>query len=69
MTTGKRTIGASIPLKVSNAGKLASVLKRAEQLAKKRDPKEDERLLAEFGEVDPVNWSIAEVKKRKEEAV
>lgn len=60
---GERTIGVLIPLKVGDADKLASVLKRAERLARKRDPEEDEKLLAEFGEVDPVNWSIAEVKK------
>ncbi len=64
---GDRTIGVLIPLKVGDADKLASVLRRAEQLAKKRDPKEDERLLAEFGDVDPVNWSVDAVKKLKAE--
>jgi hypothetical protein len=65
---GERTIGVLIPLKVGDADKLGSVLKRAERLARKRDPKEDEKLLAEFGEVDPVNWSIAEVRKLKAES-
>jgi hypothetical protein len=64
---GERTIGVLIPLKVGDADKLMSVLKRAERLAKKRDPKQDERLLAEFGEVDPVNWSVAAVKKLRSE--
>lgn len=65
---GERTIGVLIPLKVGDADKLVSVLKRAERLAKKRDPKQDEHLLAEFGEVDPVNWSVAAVKKLRSEA-
>jgi hypothetical protein len=64
---GERTIGVLIPLKVGDADKLMSVLKRAERLAKKRDPKQDERLLAEFGEVNPVNWSVAAVKKLRSE--
>jgi hypothetical protein len=64
---GERTIGVLIPLKVGDADKLVSVLKRAERLAKKRDPKQDEKLLAEFGEVDPVNWSVAAVKKLRSE--
>ncbi|MBL8544301.1 MAG: hypothetical protein JNJ63_10895 [Hyphomonadaceae bacterium] len=64
---GDRTIGVLIPLKVGDADKLAAVLKRAEQLAKKRDAKEDEKLLAEFGDIDPVNWSIEAVKKLRAE--
>lgn len=64
---GDRTIGVLIPLKVGDADKLAAVLKRAEQLAKKRDAKEDEKLLAEFGDVDPVNWSMDAVKKLRAE--
>jgi len=66
---GERTIGVLIPLKVGNADKLLSVLKRAERLAKKRDPEEDEKLLAEFGKVDPVTWSVAAVKKLRSEAL
>ena len=66
---GERTIGVLIPLKVGDADKLLSVLKRAERLAKKRDPEQDESLLAEFGEVDPVNWSVAAVKKLKSEVL
>ncbi len=64
---GDRTIGVLIPLKVGDADKLSAVLKRAEQLAKKRDAKEDEKLLAEFGDVDPVNWSVDAVQKLKSE--
>jgi hypothetical protein len=62
---GDRTIGVLIPLKVADANKLASVLKRAERLAKQRDSKSDQKFLEEFGEVDPVNWSIDEVRKLK----
>lgn len=66
---GDRTIGVLIPLKVGDADKLAAILKRTEQLAKKRDAREDEKLLAEFGDVDPVNWSVAEVKRLRSEKV
>jgi hypothetical protein len=64
---GERTIGVLVPLRVADSEKLAAVLKRAERLAVKRDAKEDKKLLAEFGEVDPVNWSIDAVRKLKAE--
>jgi uncharacterized protein YmfQ (DUF2313 family) len=65
---GERTIGVLVPLRVANAEKLAAVLKKAEKLAKARDPNEDEKLLAEFGDVDPVNWSVEAVRRLKAEA-
>jgi hypothetical protein len=64
---GDRTIGLLIPLKVGDPAKMAAALKRTEQLARERDPEEDRRILAEFGDVDPVNWSVEEVRKFKEE--
>src|SRR5262245_10540647 len=64
---GERTIGVLVPLRVADADKLTAVLKRAERLAKKRDEGEDKKLLAEFGEVDPVDWSIDAVRKLKAE--
>lgn len=60
---GDRTIGVLIPLNVGDSDKLKAVLKRAESLAKKRDPNDDEALMAEFGVVDPVDWSIEAVRK------
>ncbi len=66
---GERTIGVLIPLRVADAEKLAAVLKKAEKLAKARGPEEDKKLLAEFGDVDPVNWSIDAVRRLKAEAV
>jgi hypothetical protein len=65
---GERTIGVLVPLRVADADKLAAILKKAETLSKARDPKEDEKLLAEFGDVDPVNWSIEAVRRLKAEA-
>ncbi|MGH6952131.1 MAG: hypothetical protein ACREH4_14810 [Vitreimonas sp.] len=64
---GDRTIGVLVPLKVGDPAKLMAVLKRAEQLARKRDATEDEKILAEFGDVDPVNWSIEAVRKLQTE--
>jgi hypothetical protein len=63
---GDRTIALLIPLKVRDPAKMATALKRAEELAKERDPEEDRRILAEFGEV-PVDWST-EIRKLKAEA-
>jgi len=60
--SGDRTVGLLIPVKVPDQERLAAVLAEAEALAKQRDPKEDDALLAEFGEVDPVNWSEEAVK-------
>lgn len=42
--------------------RLAAVLARAERLAKGRDAAADDAALAGFGEVDPVDWSVAAVK-------
>jgi hypothetical protein len=45
-----------IRLKFANVDRLAAVLARAEELAKGRDPAEDDATLAALG-VDPTNWS------------
>jgi hypothetical protein len=63
---GDRTIALLIPLKVRDSAKMAAALRRAEELAKERDPEEDRRILAEFGEV-PVDWAT-EIRKLKAEA-
>lgn len=60
--SGDRTVGLLIPLKAVDADRLAVVLARAERLAKRRDVAADDAALAEFGEVDPVDWSVAAVK-------
>ncbi|MBH5396890.1 hypothetical protein ACNJYD_22150 [Bradyrhizobium sp. DASA03005] len=60
--SGERTVGLLIPLKATDPERLAAVLARAERLAKGRDAAADDAALAEFGEVDPVDWSIAAVK-------
>ncbi len=66
---GRRTIGVLIPLRVADGEKLAAVLHKAEKLAMARDAQEDQQFLAEFGDVDPVNWSIEAVRRLKAEAV
>ena len=60
--SGERTVGLLIPLKATDPERLAAVLRRAERMAKGRDVAADDAALAGFGEVDPVDWSIAAVK-------
>lgn len=60
--SGDRTVGLLIPLKAADPDRLAAVLARAERLAKKRDAAADDAALAEFGDVDPVDWSVSAVK-------
>ena len=60
--SGERTVALLIPLKSADPDCLAAVLKRAGTLAKGRDAAADDSALAAFGDVDPVNWSIAAVK-------
>jgi hypothetical protein len=38
------------------------VLARAEKLARRHDALADDAALAEFGDVDPVDWSVSAVK-------
>lgn len=57
--SGDRTVGLLIPVKAADRERLAAVLAEAEALAKQRDPKEDDALLARFDDVDPTDWSIA----------
>ncbi len=60
--SGERTVGLLIPLKSADPDRLAAILKRAAALAKGRDVATDDSALAAFGDVDPVDWSIAAVK-------
>src|ERR1044071_2511287 len=53
--SGDRTVGLLIPFKKPNAKRLRAALKIAEELAKKRDPKEDEAFLRKIG-ADPTNY-------------
>jgi hypothetical protein len=59
--SGERTVGLLIPLKSADPARLAAVLRRAEALAKGRDARADDAALASFGDVDPVDWSVAAV--------
>ena len=60
--SGSRTVGLLVPLKVANPDRLAAILARAEALAKGRDPAADDGVLAAFGAVDSVDWSVAAVR-------
>ncbi len=61
--SGNRTIGLLVPLKAADPAKLAAVLRRAEAMARGRSATADDAALASFGAVDPVDWSIAAVRK------
>ena len=61
--SGDRTVGLLVPLKAADPDRLAAVLARAEALAKRRDAKADDAALSAYGDVDPVDWSVAAVRK------
>jgi hypothetical protein len=61
--SGERTVGLLVPLKSADPDRLAAILAQAERLAKGRDVAADKAALAQFGEVDPVNWSLAAVRR------
>lgn len=61
--SGDRTVGILVPLKAADPDRLAAVLARAEALAKGRDAERDDEALRQFSDVDPVNWSVEEVRK------
>lgn len=61
--SGGRTVGLLVPVRAADPDRLVAVLSRAEELAKGRDPVADDANLASFGEVDPVDWSVDEVRR------
>ena len=60
--SGDRTVGLLVPLKAADPDRLAAVLARAEALAIGRDPAADDAALRQYGDVDPVDWSIDAVR-------
>ncbi|MFI5033231.1 MAG: hypothetical protein ACHQPH_21275 [Reyranellales bacterium] len=58
--SGNRTVGFLFPLKAADPDRLAAVLARAEALAKRRDPTEDDAALAAMA-IDPTDWSVEAV--------
>ncbi|NWG54055.1 MAG: hypothetical protein HXY28_10070 [Hydrogenophilaceae bacterium] len=60
--SGERTVGLLVPLKAADPDRLAAVLARAEALAHGRDAAADDAALAEFGDIDPIDWSIEAVR-------
>ena len=63
---GDRTIGLLTPFKKPNMRRLRAALAEAEELAKTRDPKEDEAFLVSIG-ADPTNWTREAVRKLQAE--
>ena len=61
--SGDRTVAILTPLRKPDLVKLEALMRRAEELAKTRDPKEDDAALAQFGDVDLTDWSFEAVKK------
>lgn len=61
--SGNQTVAILTPVRKPDLAKLEAAARRAEELAKQRDPKEDDALLAQFGDVDLTDWSIEAVKK------
>jgi hypothetical protein len=59
--SGNKTVGLLIPLRRADPDRLAEVLADAEALAKGRDAKADDAALAQFGDVDPTDWSTEAV--------
>ena len=50
-----------MPAKRADPEVLAQILARAEALAQGRDVAADDAALSQFGDVDPVDWSIEAV--------
>jgi hypothetical protein len=59
--SGDRTVAILIPLKPPDPKRMLAALKRAEELAKGRDPAADDAALAGLG-IDPTNWSVEAVR-------
>ncbi|MGH9549809.1 MAG: hypothetical protein ACRD3W_10560 [Terriglobales bacterium] len=64
--SGNRAVALLVPLKPPDPKRLSEALKLAEELAKDRDPDEDEAALVAMG-IDPTNWSEEAVRKLQEE--
>lgn len=60
--SGERTVGLLVPLKSADPDRLAAILGRAEALACGRDTAADDAALSQFGDVDPIDWSIEAVR-------
>jgi hypothetical protein len=61
--SGDHTVAMLVPLKPTDMKKLNAALAWAEELAKGRDHAADDAALAQFGEVDPTNWSEEAVRE------
>lgn len=66
--SGDRTVALLTPIKPVNLERLEATLKRAEELAEGRDAAADDAALAQFGDVDPANWTEEAVRALREES-
>ncbi|MEQ1867179.1 MAG: hypothetical protein ABL996_21275 [Micropepsaceae bacterium] len=64
---GERTVAAIFPLKKTNLKRLKATLREAERWGKARDVAADDRALEQFGPVDKINWTAAEVRRVQRE--
>jgi hypothetical protein len=64
--SGNRAVALLVPLKPPDPKRLKAALKLADELAKERDPAEDEAFLISIG-ADPTNWTEEAVRKIQEE--
>ena len=60
--SGGRTVAVLIPVKKTDMAKIAEALDMAAKLAIGRDPVTDDAALAQFGDVDPVDWNEGAVR-------
>lgn len=61
--SGDRTVAMLVPLKPTDLDQLNAALAWSEELAKGRDHAADDAALAQYGEVDPINWSEEAVRE------
>ncbi len=55
--SGNRTVGMLIPVKKTDMAKVSEALAMAEKLVIGRDRAADDAALAQFGDVDPIDWN------------
>jgi hypothetical protein len=55
--SGDRTVAILIPVKKNDMAKIEAALAMAEKLAVGRDAAADDAALAQFGDVDPIDWN------------
>lgn len=62
VTSGGRTVGVLVPMKLADRGRLATILAEAEMLSSGRSVAADDAALLAYGQVDPIDWSVDAVR-------